>query len=538
MKLFENIKSDLPASVVVFFVALPLCLGIALASGAPPVSGLIAGIVGGVVVGALSGSPLGVSGPAAGLAVIVATGIEGLGSLEAFFAAVVIAGAIQIALGLARGGVVGYFFPSSVIKGMLAGIGVVIVLKQIPHALGHDNDPEGDYTFSQPASEGHETTIDSLVNMVQDFAPGALIVSAVALAVLILWETVLTRKSKVFQIVPGPLVAVGFGILFQYIAKQSGSSLALEESHLVQVPVYESLGDVTSSLRHPDLEAFKSKAVWILGITMAIVASLETLLCVEATDKMDPYKRTTPTSRELFAQGCGNVCSGLIGGLPITQVIVRSSANIQSGGKTKVSAILHGFFLLGAVLTVPVVLNMVPLSALAAVLLVVGYKLAKPSTFAAMYRQGWAQFLPFVVTILGIVFTDLLSGIALGMAVAIFVILRSQYINSHFLHIEQSEGGEQVRMRLAEEVSFLNKGALLKELGSIPDGANVLIDASNTVRIDQDALEIINDFVASAERRGITVELLGRFIATSSPRSAAGESTTPRRATRQTVPEG
>jgi len=519
MKLFENLKSDLPSSVVVFFVALPLCLGIALASGAPPVSGLIAGIVGGIVVGALSGSPLGVSGPAAGLAVIVANGIEDLDSLEAFFAAVVIAGAIQIALGLAKGGVVGYFFPSSVIKGMLAGIGIVIILKQIPHALGHDNDPEGDYSFSQPASEGGETTIDSLVNMVQDFAPGAIIVSAVAMAILLLWEIVLTKKSKVFQIVPGPLVAVAFGILFQYFTKQAGSNLALETSHLVQVPVYEKLGDVTSTLMHPSLAAFKSQAVWILGITMAVVASLETLLCVEATDKMDPYKRTTPTSRELFAQGCGNVCSGLIGGLPITQVIVRSSANIQSGGKTKMSAIMHGFFLLGAVLTIPVVLNMVPLSALAAVLLVVGYKLAKPATFAAMYRQGWAQFLPFVVTITGIVFIDLLKGIALGMAVAIFVILRSQYINSHFLHIEQSEGGEQIRMRLAEEVSFLNKGALIKELNSIPDGANVLIDASNSVRIDQDALEIVNDFLDSTERRGITVELLGRFIATSSPRT-------------------
>lgn len=518
MNLFANLRSDLPASIVVFFVAVPLCLGIALASGAPLEAGLIAGIVGGIVVGACSGSPLGVSGPAAGLAVIVLNAISDLGSFQTFLAAVVIAGAVQVVMGLARGGVVGYFFPSSVIKGMLAGIGVLIVLKQIPHALGHDSDPEGDFSFRQhPVGEniaGDETTFSSLTAMFDDFTLGAVLVSAICLAILVLWETVLTKKAKIFRLIQGPLVAVAFGIFFQMIAKKMGSSMALESKHLVEVPVYESLTEVRQNLTHPTFASFKLPAVWITGLTMAVVASLETLLCVEATDKIDPLKRVTPTNRELVAQGVGNMTSGLLGGLPVTQVIVRSSANIQSGGTSKLSAILHGVFLLVAVLFLPTVLNLVPLAALAAILLLVGYKLAKPSVFLEMYRQGWSQFVPFAVTILGIVFTDLLTGIALGMAVAIFVILRSHYRNSHFMHIEESDApgsSHQVRMRLAEEVTFLNKGALLKELSSIPDGSHVLIDATATLRIDHDAIEIIDDFEASAERRGLTIARVGRF---------------------------
>lgn len=525
MNPLSQLKHDLPAAIVVFFVAVPLCLGIALASGAPAEAGLIAGIVGGIVVGLLSGSPLGVSGPAAGLAVIVLNAIDQFGGVEAgfplFLASVVVAGLVQIALGLARGGVVGYFFPSSVIKGMLAGIGLLIILKQIPHAVGHDADPEGDYTFAQPQATGDETTLTSLSAMLDDFSLGAILVSTIALAILILWDVVLSKKARVFQLVQGPLVAVVFGIVYELVTRRFAPDLALSQDHLVTVPVYESLGELRGNLSHPTLAAFQNSAVWVTGITMAVVASLETLLCVEATDKLDPYKRSTPTNRELFAQGCGNVASGLIGGLPITQVIVRSSANIQSGGRTKASAVLHGVFILVAVLLVPQVLNLVPLAALAAVLLVVGYKLAKPATFAAMYRRGWGQFIPFVTTIVGIVFTDLLTGIGLGMAVAIFVILRSHFINSHFLHIEsRADGteGQQVRMRLAEEVTFLNKGALSKELASIPDGSKVLIDGTSTIRIDHDALEIIEDFEESALRRGITVERVGRFEPHATPR--------------------
>ncbi len=532
MNPFAHLRSDLPASIVVFFVAVPLCLGIALASGAPLEAGLIAGIVGGLVVGPISGSPLGVSGPAAGLAVIVLTAIKEFGGVEEgfhlFLASVVVAGAIQIVLGLLRGGVVGYFFPSSVIKGMLAGIGVIIVLKQIPHALGHDADPEGDLSFKQPAATaGDETTFSSLTSMVDDLAVGAIIVSVTCLAILILWEVVLTKKFKVCRIIQGPLVAVGFGIGFQVWAQKFSPGLALDPSHLVSVPIYEDFAEVKSSLNHPTLAAFKMSSVWFTGITMAIVASLETLLCVEATDKLDPEKRVTPTNRELVAQGVGNMASGLIGGLPVTQVIVRSSANIQSGGRTKLSAILHGAFILLAVLYLPQILNLVPLAALAAILLVVGYKLAKPSSFVEMYKLGSQQLVPFIVTILGIVFTDLLTGIGLGMAVAIFVILRSHFQNSHFMHIEESgdsSSAHQVRMRLAEEVTFLNKGALLKELSSIPNGSNVLIDATSTIRMDHDALEIIRAFESTAERKGITVERMGHFspkTATRLPESSA-----------------
>lgn len=511
MKLFATLRDDLPASIVVFFVAVPLCLGIALASGAPALSGLIAGIVGGIVVGAISGSPLGVSGPAAGLAVIVLNAIEDLGSFETFLVAVVIGGAVQLILGLARAGVLGYFFPSSVIRGMLSGIGIIIILKQIPHALGHDSDPEGDMRFAQ---EDGDNTLTALGHMMDDFSISAIIVSVTALVILILWETVLSKKGRFFQIVQGPIVAVAFGVLFEVLTTKFKPSLALAREHLVQVPISENFNAFVAGLSTPNWSAINQPAVWITGITIAVVASLETLLCVEATDKLDPQKRVTPTNRELVAQGTGNMISGFIGGLPITQVIVRSSANIQSGGQSKVSAIMHGFFILLFLLVLPQVLNMVPLAALASVLLVVGYKLAKPALFKQIWNQGWEQFLPFIVTILGIVFTDLLTGIALGMAVALFMLLRAHYQNSHFLHIETADdetGKHKVRMELAEEVTFLHKGALLKELKSIPDNSHVTIDASNSFHIDHDVLEIIRDFEVTAERRQLTIETVGRL---------------------------
>ena len=513
--MLSNLRNDLPASLVVFFVAVPLCLGIALASGAPLVSGLIAGIIGGIVVGLISGSPLGVSGPAAGLAVIVLTAIESLGSFEIFLVAVVIGGAVQLVLGLARAGVLGYFFPSSVIKGMLSGIGILIILKQIPHAFGHDSDPEGDLAFVQPDGE---TTFSTLTSMLGDFSASAVTVAAVSMVILILWETVLMKKSKVFRIVQGPIVAVVFGILFEFVTTRFVPDFALSREHLVQVPL-----DFAASLVWPNWSGLGNPEVWVTGMTIAVVASLETLLCVEATDKLDPQKRVTPTSRELVAQGVGNMVSGLIGGLPVTQVIVRSSANIQSGGRTKLSAILHGVFLLVFVLALPHILNLVPLAALAAILLVVGYKLAKPSLCKQMYSQGMEQFVPFLTTILGIVFTDLLTGIALGMAVALFVILRNHYLNSHFLHINETDAaGDRhcVTMQLAEEVTFLNKGALIKVLKSVPDGAYVRIDASKTWRIDHDALEIFSDFEENAERRGITVEKIGHFEPTARSRKS------------------
>jgi MFS superfamily sulfate permease-like transporter len=513
-------RQDLPASIVVFFVAVPLCLGIALASGAPLISGLIAGIVGGIVVGGLSGSPLGVSGPAAGLAVIVLTAINDLQAFETFLLAVVLAGVIQIGLGAMGLGILGYFFPSSVIKGMLAGIGILIVLKQIPHAFGHDSDPEGDLNFVQPDGD---TTFGALQSTLADITPSAVIVSVTCLAILILWESVLSKRSKIFRLIQGPLVAVAFGIGFQLITSRFFPSMALEANHLVTVPVAENFSHFLGLMTHPDWSQIGNSAVWIAAATMAVVASLETLLCVEATDKLDPDKRVTPTNRELFAQGIGNVGSGLIGGLPITQVIVRSSANIQSGGRTKLSAILHGVFLLVFVSLLPGILNLIPLAALASILFVVGYKLARPTLFKQMWNQGMAQFLPFLITIVAMVRTDLLTGIGLGMAAAIFAILRSHYLNSHFLHISESDnesGVREVRMELAEEVTFLNKGAITKELKSISDGTVVYLDASNSVFIDPDVLEILADFEASASNRGITVVRLGDFSPDARPRKA------------------
>lgn len=501
-----SLRNDVPASVVVFFIAVPLCLGIALASGAPLFSGLIAGMIGGMVVGIISGSPLGVSGPAAGLAVIVLNSIEDLG-FETFLMAVVISGVVQIILGICRAGVLGYFFPSSVISGMLAGIGIIIVLKQIPHAVGYDKDPEGELQFVQPDGE---TTFSEITRAFSLIEWNAVLVSITALAILVFWDQVLSKKGRFFKLVQGPLVAVTFGIVYQLLATRFALGMALGPDHLVSVPVTDSLEGFAKLFTTPNLSAINNSAVWVTGVTIAIVGSLETLLCVEATDKLDPHKRVTPTNRELVAQGTGNILSGAVGGLPITQVIVRSSANIQSGAQSKVSAILHGVLILIFVMVLPQVLNLVPLAVLASVLFVVGYKLAKPALFAKMYGRGWSQFLPFLVTIAGIVFTDLLTGIMAGLAVAIVVILRRSFQNSHFLHMadDESGGSHDIRLRLAEEVTFLNKGAILLELSRVPDGSKVTIDMGDCVHVDHDVTEIIDDFRSTAGERSITVELV------------------------------
>jgi len=371
----KNLKHDIPASIVVFLVALPLCLGIALASGAPLFAGLISGIIGGIVVGALSGSSLGVSGPAAGLAVIVLNAITDLGSFEIFLVAVMIAGVLQLIMGFAKAGIIAYFFPSSVIHGMLAGIGIIIFLKQIPHAFGYDGSPEGDFRFQQV--DGHNT-FDELIHMLGSVSTGVLIISAISLIILILWDTPFFKKLKFTKLVQGPLVAVVTGILLS-IAFATIPGLAISADHMVSVPVPDSFDGFISNFARPDFSALSNPDVYITAIVIAVVASLETLLCVEASDKQDPLKRITPTNRELKAQGVGNLIAGFVGGLPLTQVIVRSSANMQSGGKTKTSAIIHGMLLLLSVVVIPKVLNMIPLGVLAAVLLVVGYKLAKPA---------------------------------------------------------------------------------------------------------------------------------------------------------------
>jgi MFS superfamily sulfate permease-like transporter len=501
---FKNLKSDIPASIVVFFVALPLCLGIALASGAPLFSGLIAGIVGGIVVGAFSGSAIGVSGPAAGLAAIVLVAISTLGGFENFLLAVVLGGIIQVAFGVLKAGVIGYYFPSTVIKGMLTGIGIIIVIKQIPYFFGYDKTLAANASFTE---------------MFNYISPGATLVACVGLAILIIWNVWLSKLHKVFQIVQGPLVAVAVGIIY-YIMTKDNSTWSIDQSMLVSVPTPEDLSSFLGQFSSPNFDQITNPQIWVTAFTIALVASLETLLCVEATDKLDPRKRVTPTNRELIAQGSGNIISGLIGGLPITQVIVRSSANIQSGGRTKASAIIHGFLLLISVLIIPTLLNKIPLAVLAAVLFIVGYKLAKPAMFVTIYKQGWKQFIPFIVTVLGIIFTDLLVGIGLGLAVGIIVILIKSYQNSHFLHIEdKSNGAQKLKMTLAEEVTFINKGAILNELEHISADTKLEIDVRKTRFLDYDIIEILDDFSLKAKNRNINITLISERGTVNNPES-------------------
>ena len=506
LNLFKSIKNDLPASIVVFFVAVPLCLGIALASGAPLFAGIIAGIVGGIVVGVASGSPLGVSGPAAGLAVIVLTSIASLGgSWTAFLLAVVLAGIFQLILGFAKAGFIAYFFPSSVIKGMLTGIGLLIILKQIPHALGWDKDAIGDDSFIQ--ADG-QNTFSEILKALDFVPPGALVIATISLAILILWDTVLTKKHKIFSMINGPLVVVTLGILMNYLYQNNILNFSLEADQVVRIPVPENIAGFFSQFTFPDFTAITNFEVWKIAIVLAIVASLETLLCVEATDKMDPDKRITPTNRELKAQGLGNVISGLIGGLPVTQVIVRSTANISFGGKTKLSAILHGVFLLLSALLIASVLNMIPLASLAAILLMVGYKLAKPSLFKQMYKLGWEQFIPFTATVVAILATDLLKGITVGLLFGIFYTLRHSYRNSYYMKdvVTTKEGRQVHHLVLAEEISFFNKASIVKALDDIPANSKVIIDCTNSKSIAFDVLELIKDYEINAKTKNILVE--------------------------------
>ncbi len=503
---FKHLKNDLPASIVVFFVAVPLCLGIALASGAPLFSGIIAGIVGGIVVGLASGSALGVSGPAAGLAVIVLTSISALnGSYTAFLTAVVLSGILQLGLGYARAGFIAYFFPSSVIKGMLTGIGLLIILKQLPHALGWDKDAIGDDEFFQ--ADG-QNTISEIFKAIEFITPGAVLIGVVSLAILILWEKVLSKKHKIFQLIQGPIVVVVLGILFNISFRNGILPFSLADDQVVRLPVPQSFSGFFSQFTFPDITALSNLEIYKIAIILAVVGSLETLLSVEAADKLDPEKRVTPTNRELKAQGLGNIVSGLIGGLPVTQVIVRSSANISFGAKTKMSAILHGVFLLISAITIASVLNLVPLASLAAILLMVGYKLAKPSLFKQMYKLGWEQFIPFTATVIAILATDLLKGITVGILAGIFYTLRHSYRNSHHMKdITTNEKGQEVHhLVLAEEVSFFNKASVIKVLDEIPSNSKVIIDCSKSKSIAHDVVELIKDYESNAKSKNISVE--------------------------------
>jgi len=495
--MFQNLGRDLPSSVVVFLVALPLCLGIALASGAPPLAGLIAGIVGGIVVGSLSGSPLGVSGPAAGLAVIVLNGIESLPSLEMFAVAVMIGGLVQVVLGLLRAGVIGLYFPSAVIQGMLAAIGIIIFLKQLPHAVGFDEEPEGSLQF---ASDATHNTASDLMMMLDSFQPTAIAISFLGLALLLLWETSFMKKQSWSQFLPASLWAVAFGVVINLMTQ--GTSWELSADHLVQIPMLAEGQGLGSLWNMPDFSALGRADVWTLGITLAIVASLETLLCVEATDKLDPQQRVTPPNRELFAQGAGNLLSGFLGGLPVTQVIVRSSANIQSGGKSKLSAIVHGFWLLLAVFVLPDLLNMIPLASLAAILLVVGYKLAKPATFVRMAKHGGRQFLPFVITVIAIVMTDLLTGIGIGLASAIVAILWDHY-KRPLEGLERDDEGKRCVLTLGGEVTFLHKAGIRQALADLPVDYHVEVDARSVLIMDPDVDDILADYQKKAQDLGL-----------------------------------
>lgn len=500
---FSNVRGDLAAGLVVFLVALPLCLGIALASGAPLFSGIISGVIGGVVVGFLSNSALSVTGPAAGLTAIVLTAISDLGGFDIFLVAVILAGVIQIVFGFLKAGSFSNYFPTSVIEGMLAAIGIIIILKQIPHAFGHDIDNEGDFFFIEKS--GHNT-FDTLIESINYIHTGALIIALLSLAILIIWEKVPFLKK--IKVVPGALVVVVVSIFLNEFFIQSGSSLAIiTQNHLVSLP---SFTEIRNGFALPNFTSLTNEKVWIVAVTIAVIASIETLLCVEATDKLDPYKRFTNTNRELKAQGIGNILSGFLGGLPMTSVVVRSSANINSGGRTKLATVFHGFLLILFALSIPFVLNKIPLAALAAVLLMVGYKLAKPSVFIHLWKNGYSQFVPFLITVIAVVLIDLLKGVAIGLGVSVLFILYQNLKIAYSFKKESSQNGDVITIRLAQEVSFLNKAAIKSTLGSIPEGSELIIDASSTNYIDFDVVELIKDFRnVKAEDKKIKLTLKG-----------------------------
>lgn len=501
--LIGGIKENFPSGLVVFLVALPLCLGIALASGAPPLSGIIAGIVGGLVVGSISNSNISVSGPAAGLTAIVLTAITDLGAFELFLCAGIIAGVLQLILGFIRAGSISNYFPNNVIEGMLAAIGIIIILKQIPHALGFDKDYEGhESIFDNGLNFGYFTELFGAVQ------PGAIIITLISVAILIIWDKIPALKR--IKMLPGALVAVVTGIILNQVFKMTGSSLEIQTQHLVSLPVPQSFDDFKNLVTMPDFNGFTNPKVWIAGATIAIVASIETLLCIEASDRLDLQRRITDTNLELKAQGIGNLISSFIGGLPMTSVVVRSSANANSGATSKASTIIHGVLLLICVLSIPVVLNLIPLATLAAVLIMVGYKLAKPATFKHFWHLGKFQFIPFIATVVAVVATDLLKGVGIGLAISVFYILQGNMKRAYYLSREKLDDADEIKMKLAEEVSFLNKAAIKKTLKNIKPNSKVIIDARETSYIATDVLEMIQDFAnIRAKEEDITVELLG-----------------------------
>ena len=505
INLFANLKSDFASGLVVFLVALPLCLGIAMASGAPLFSGIISGIIGGIVVGFLSKSHLSVSGPAAGLTAIILTAITDFGAFDIFLTAVLIAGFIQLALGFIKAGSISNYFPTNVIEGMLAGIGIIIILKQLPHAFGYDADFEGDQSFIQSNGDNSFSSLFEVFNHVQ---PGAIVITVVSLIILISWDKVPFLKK--LKLVPGALIAVVSGIVLNEVFIASGSPLAISNEHLVSLPVPTSFDELKAIIVTPNFSGFTNPKVWIVGLTIAIVASIETLLCIEASDRMDVQKRYTDTNVELKAQGIGNILSALIGGLPMTSVVVRSSANSNAGAKSKSSTIIHGLLLLVSVLVIPVILNKIPLATLATILILVGYKLAKPATFKHFWEKGKYQFVPFVATLVAVVTTDLLKGVLLGLVISIIFILKGNLKRAYSFKKEEYVDGDIIHIDLAQEVSFLNKAAIKSTLNDIPENSKVIINAHDTVYIAHDILDLIREFKETrAIDENIKVKLKG-----------------------------
>jgi MFS superfamily sulfate permease-like transporter len=498
--MFAHWKSDLQSSLVVFLVALPLCLGIALASNAPMAAGLYAGIIGGIVVGSFRGSSISVSGPAAGLTVIVASAVSNIGSFQAFTLAVFISGIIQIIFGLLKGGAIGDYFPSSVVKGMLAAIGILLILKQIPHAIGYDTDFMGDESFEQ-ATGGN--TFTQIIYALRKFHPGAMIVTLISVGIILGWEKAAARKIKFFQIIPGALIAVIASIMLNELFAMSFPNLFITSSHLVKMPFEGGMGDFIGGINLPKWELLTDPRIYTIAFTLAIVGSLESLLSIDAADKIDKDSRVTNKNRELFAQGLGNSVSGFIGGLPVTAVIVRTSANANAGAKSQLSAVLHGIWLLLCVVMIPNLLGKIPLATLSAVLILVGYKLAKPDLIKNMYARGKNQFIPFVVTIVAILLTNLLVGILIGIAVGFYFVLRTN-IHKSIVMVKEDDF---FLIKFYKDVSFLQKTTLQNILGNIPPGSSVIMDGSGSIFVDNDIQDQIQDFINRGKTTNIRVEL-------------------------------
>lgn len=497
-------KNDMLSGMVVFLVALPLCLGIAVASGATPFAGIITGVIGGIVVGLLSSSHVSVSGPAAGLIAIILAAVTNLG-YETFLLAVVLAGGIQLLLGFAKAGSISSYFPSGVIEGMLAAIGIIIIKKELPHAIGYDKEHEGDF-FSYELLDADKGFFSEIIHSFNYAHAGAIVITIVSIGILVAFNKVPFLKK--IKAIPGALIVVVVGILLNEIFKVTSPAMVIAGEHLVKLPVAGSFSEFFGQFSTPDFSGFAKAEVWITAVTIAAVASIETLLCLEAGDKMDPQKRYSSANTELKAQGVGNVLSGLIGGLPMTSVIVRTSANVNAGAKTKLSAITHGVFLLVAVIAIPGLLNRIPMACLASILIMIGFKLASPKVFKHMWHAGKYQFIPFVVTVIAVVFTDLLKGVGVGLVVSIFFILKGNMKLAYFFKKKEHHEGETIHIDLAQEVSFLNKAALKQTLAHLPANSKVVIDAASTVYIDYDVLELIRDFVNFGSKdKNITITL-------------------------------